>query len=183
MLQHFWGYQNMYDLPENIVACLLRDRWVVINEKLKTSGGLTGKTLKFPPFVHSELRSQIKEARSALRNQHGLLEIVQKVQDAIEAAMGKLANIVKWRRRCPADGVFSMSLNQSRVQAARSKAKDADDLYERSCQRAENEERFLAWLHKEPAFGSVEQAAFYKSFYQTQCFMDRLYEESFYIIH
>ena len=61
------GYQNMYELPENIVACLLRDRWaqhrdvlytthdracpwlrrteVVINEKLKTSGGLTGQVL------------------------------------------------------------------------------------------------------------------------------------------
>lgn len=166
MLQHFWGYQNMYDLPENIVACLLRDRWVVINEKLKTSGGLTGKTLKFPPFVHSELRSQIKEARSALRNQHGLLEIVQKVQDAIEAAMGKLANIVN-----------RYAQSQVEAEAARSKAKDVDDLYERSCQRAENEERFLAWLHKEPAFGSVEQAAFYKSFYQTQCFMHRMYEE------
>lgn len=139
---------------------------VVINEKLKTSGGLTGKTLKFPPFVHSELRSQIKEARSALRNQHGLLEIVQKVQDAIEAAMGKLANIVN-----------RYAQSQVEAEAARSKAKDVDDLYERSCQRTENEERFLAWLHKEPAFGSVEQAAFYKSFYQTQCFMHRMYEE------
>jgi hypothetical protein len=29
---------------------------------LRGAIGLTGKTLKFPPFVHSELRSQIKEA-------------------------------------------------------------------------------------------------------------------------
>jgi len=165
MLQHFWGYQNMYELPENIVACLLRDRWVVINEKLKTSGGLTGKTLKFPPFVHAELRSQIKEARNALRNGHGLLEIVQKVHSAIEAAMGKLANLVK-------------RYAQSQVQEEAARSKDVYyDLFERSRDRAIDEERFLSWLHQEPAFGSLEQAAFYKSFYQTQCFMHRIDEE------
>lgn len=63
MLPHFWRYQNVKDLPVNIVAVVLRDRWVIINEKLETSGGLTGKTLKFPPFIQEELKTRIKEAR------------------------------------------------------------------------------------------------------------------------
>ncbi|CAK9021548.1 DENN domain-containing protein 5B (Rab6IP1-like protein) [Durusdinium trenchii] len=161
MLPHFWRYQSVHHLPSNIVAGVLRDRWVVISEKLHTPGGLSGKTMKFPPFVQTELRSQIKEARSGLRNQHGFLEMVQKVQSSVEAAMGKLAKVVK-----------RYAHSQVHAEATGS------DLRERCYQRAEREDRFLAWLREDDAtLGAVEHVAFYKSFFQTQCFMHVLREE------
>eukprot|EP00913_Durusdinium_trenchii_P005481 g5109.t1 len=111
--------------------------------------------MKFPPFAQTELRSQIKEARSGLRNQHGFLEMVQKVQSSVEAAMGKLAKVVK-------------RYAHSQVHA------EAGLCY----QRAEREDRFLAWLREDDAtLGAVEHVAFYKSFFQTQCFMHVLREE------
>ncbi|CAJ1379984.1 unnamed protein product, partial [Effrenium voratum] len=173
MLAHFWRYDTVYQLPPNIVVGLLRNEWVYINEKLETTGGLSGtNTSKFPPFVQTDLRNKIKEARKRLRNrQNGqeFLDAVQQVQDAVTEAIGKLAGLVK---------SYAKSRVAEEQHGGAMSENQAEELRERSYQRALKVDEFLAWLRGEAAtYGEPEPVEFYKTFLQTQCFMNLLFEE------
>ncbi|CAJ1431262.1 unnamed protein product [Effrenium voratum] len=172
MLAHFWRYDTVYQLPPNIVVGLLRNEWVYINEKLETTGGLSGtNTSKFPPFVQTDLRNKIKEARKRLRNrQNGqeFLDAVQQVQDAVTEAIGKLAGLVK---------SYAKSRVAEEQHGGAMSENQAEELRERSYQRALKVDEFLAWLRGEAAtYGEPEPVEFYKTFLQTQCFMNLLFE-------
>eukprot|EP00747_Dinoflagellata_sp_TGD_P097525 gnl/TRDRNA2_/TRDRNA2_167158_c1_seq1.p1 gnl/TRDRNA2_/TRDRNA2_167158_c1~~gnl/TRDRNA2_/TRDRNA2_167158_c1_seq1.p1 ORF type:complete len:748 (+),score=94.32 gnl/TRDRNA2_/TRDRNA2_167158_c1_seq1:2-2245(+) len=186
-----WGFQTHYDLPKEVVTGVLKHDYIHIHEKHATSGGLRGAQIKLPSGRHTAFLREVARAKQKLRRAEIDSEkAVQVVQDAAEAEVGKLADII---RRYAAFQVKEARAAQQHGDSETDEPGESDrrlqEFRERCWKLACDPQAFVNWFAEEEAAAAQtavaggtaapasETVCFFRTFFETQLCLDFLNEE------